>query len=118
MFCSFHSTSISISLLFASASSLRPTGQLENPHKSSHEDEASRTEHGERNHKRMYDAKVDLMHGVVLKKQPSPPQNSMIRSKLCLDSSGLSIGVVSDSQELRNMTRMCLKFQCGYTCWY
>ncbi|XP_061358379.1 nuclear poly(A) polymerase 4-like isoform X2 [Gastrolobium bilobum] len=83
---------------------LRPTTQLENPHKSFHEDEVSRTEHRERNNKRKYHDKVGVKQDVALKKQcTSPPVDTLARRNLCLDSGGLSVDSVSNSQESRNV---------------
>lgn len=87
--------------------SSRPMGQPENPHTSSHEDEVNGTEHGERNHKRKYD-RVSVNEDVVVKKQFSPPLDSLARSKLCLGSGDLSVGAVSDSQDLGNVESMDL----------
>ncbi|KAJ1390930.1 polymerase, nucleotidyl transferase domain [Sesbania bispinosa] len=81
----------------------RPTAQLENPHKSFHEDEVSGTEHCERNHKRKYDNRVGEKEGIMKKQSTSPPIDSLARHNLCLGADGLPVDAVSDRQALRNV---------------
>ena len=101
---------------------LRPTAQLQYPHKSFSEAEVFGTEHGERNHKRKYDDGVGMKQEVVVVKRSTSPQgqdsiasdifyksiDNLARSNMsqfevsqvqCLGSSDFS----GDSQELRNV---------------
>ncbi|KAL1340651.1 hypothetical protein HN51_027011 [Arachis hypogaea] len=82
----------------------RPTGQLDNPHKSSHED-ISGTEHCERNPKRKYVDKVDVKRDIVVKKQFSVPMDSFARSRLSMGFSGLTADMHNSGHDMIERTK-------------
>ncbi|XP_027334246.1 nuclear poly(A) polymerase 4-like isoform X2 [Abrus precatorius] len=80
----------------------RPTPQLENPHKSFHEDEVFGTKQIERNHKRKYNDRVGERLDALKRQSINPPVHSLAIHN-SLHYSGLSVDAMADGQELRNV---------------